>query len=369
MNKRLLILSGIAILAVVANHASHIGFVAMFWWTDRYWPVSVPNYDQMGSLFYYGLVAQQKLALFSVPAFLFVSGAFIAYAARGAQSRLSWTMIWKRISNLLPPYLIWMAVYITTDIFIVKTPYTWQDLLSSLLTIGGSPFFFVPLLIVFYAISPVIAPISKNHWKWLIFLALLLQLAAIGRAYLRLAEVQNIATQVMAFLLANQVAEFLFFYALGMTCGFKLSELKQGLFKFRWYLLIGTLIFAVLAVVEAEWIFQQFDNTVWRSSTLSLPTFLFSTCFIFCFLAFDHVEIPLSDFFYNLGVSTLAIYLIHKSILLVLPKLVYHLIPFVMAYQIVFQPLLIALAVGIPIALLQLTKRSPLSKYYRILFG
>ena len=124
MNKRLLILNGIAIIAVVANHASHIGFLAMFWWTDQYLPVSVPNFDQMGSISYYGLIAQQKLALFSVPSFMFVSGVFIAYAVRGNQSRLTWVMIRKRIVNLLPPYLIWTFVFVIGEIVVVKESFT-----------------------------------------------------------------------------------------------------------------------------------------------------------------------------------------------------------------------------------------------------
>jgi fucose 4-O-acetylase-like acetyltransferase len=369
MNKRLLILSGIAILAVVANHASHRGFVAMFWWTDRYLPVSVPNFDQMGSFAYYALVAQQKLALFSVPAFLFVSGAFIAYAARGTQSRLGWPMIWKRISNLLPPYLIWVAVYILTDILVIKTEYALQDLILSVVTVSQSPYFFVPLLIVFFLLSPFLAPVAKNHWRWLLGAALLVQLVAMVRAYLRLFEVQGSWMQGMSLLFSNQFAEFIFFYSLGMISGFRLPDLKQGLYKFRWPLLVSTLVFAVLAVVEAEWVFQTYEVDVWRSATLTLPTFLFILSFILAFFAFDHVEVPFSNFFYGLGVSTLAIYLIHKSILLVLPKLVYNFAPFILGYQVLYQPLLIATAIGIPVLMMNLTKRTPLSQVYRILYG
>ncbi len=105
MNKRLLTLSGLAILAVVMNHASHSGFIAMFWWTDQYLPVTVPNYDQMGSLAYYGLVAAQKLAVFSVPAFLFITGMFLSYAARGSQTHLTWRMVRRRIFEFAAPLI------------------------------------------------------------------------------------------------------------------------------------------------------------------------------------------------------------------------------------------------------------------------
>ena len=78
MRRQIPILRGLAILAVVYNHATGWGYTAMFWWADRYRQVgSLPNYDQMGSLPYYVLAVIQQLAQFSVPAFLFISGFFI----------------------------------------------------------------------------------------------------------------------------------------------------------------------------------------------------------------------------------------------------------------------------------------------------
>jgi hypothetical protein len=47
MTRRLLYLSGLAIVGVILYHAVGWGFVGMFWWTDRYAPVTVPNFDQI----------------------------------------------------------------------------------------------------------------------------------------------------------------------------------------------------------------------------------------------------------------------------------------------------------------------------------
>ena len=49
MNRKLFLLNGLAIQAVVANHASGWGITAMFWWAHRYLPVESPNFDQLGS--------------------------------------------------------------------------------------------------------------------------------------------------------------------------------------------------------------------------------------------------------------------------------------------------------------------------------
>lgn len=393
MNKRLLILNGIAIIAVVANHASFSGFMAMFFWTHRYLPVSVPNYDQMGSLSYYALIAQQKLALFSVPAFLLVSGAFIAYAARGSQSKLGWGMIKNRVLNLIPPYVIWTSIYLlvpvifslievlqnTTfpiqsfghilDRMVIEGDYSAGGIIASFITIGGAPFFFVPLLTLFFVLSPVLAPLAKSHWKWLLVFGVLIQLGVIVRAYLKLLDIQNAVMQVANTLLSNQIAEYFLFYVIGLIVGFRLAELKQSLIKIRWVLLGSTLIFAVLAVIEAEWIFQKYNVEAWRSVTTSAPTFLYVVSFIFCFLSFEDAKIPFSNVIYRIGVATLAIYLMHQTILLILPRLVYHGAPFILRYQFIYQPLLIAIAIGIPLILMELTKRSPIRKHYRILFG
>ena len=114
--RRLPVLRGLAILAVVCNHAVGWGYIAMFWWTPRYRDVvSVPNYDRLGSLPYYGLLVVQQLALFSVPAFLFMSGFFVAYAARASSPTLSWKVTRKRITDLLWPYLVWSLVIFVGD--------------------------------------------------------------------------------------------------------------------------------------------------------------------------------------------------------------------------------------------------------------
>jgi fucose 4-O-acetylase-like acetyltransferase len=369
MNRRLLILNGIAIIDVVANHASHVGVIAMFWWTNLYRNVTVPNFDQMGSLSYYGLVAEQKLALFSVPSFLFVSGVFIAYAMRGRQSRLSWGMIKKRILNLLPPYLIWTLVFVVLEITVTGATYTLREFLLSFITVRFSPFFFVPLLIVYFLISPLLAPLAKNHWQWLLAGALALQITATLRAYLRLSGSQGDWGVVLNLVFPSQIAEYFFFYTAGIIAGLRLTPLKRTVYKFRWGLLALTGVFALFAVAEAEWIFRQYNNPNWRSATLSVPTFLYAILFILSYLAFDHVKLPFSKTLYQIGVGTLGIYLMHKSVLLIVPKIIYHILPFALGYQILYQPLLICIAIGVPLLLMNLIKRFSLKKRYRTFFG
>jgi len=59
----------------------------MFWWTDRYLPVSVPNFDQFGGPSYYFYRVLEQLVIFMIPAFFFVSG--ILWQRTSRKKRLS----------------------------------------------------------------------------------------------------------------------------------------------------------------------------------------------------------------------------------------------------------------------------------------
>jgi hypothetical protein len=371
MNKRLLMLSGLAILAVVMNHASQSGFVAMFWWTDRYRAVTVPNYDQMGSLSYYGLVAMQKLALFSVPSFLFITGMFLSYAARGSQSRLTWAVVFRRILNLLPPYLIWSAVYYGLA-YALGTRHTPVEYLLGFFTIEYSVFFFVPLIIVYYLLSPFLSDLAKNRPIVLIATGVTVLLAGMITGYLHLyskiggIESGYLTTQA-SYLPERKIFEYFFYYALGLAAGFYQLQLKTFITKYRWVLLGVAAAAGVAAIAEAEWVYQATADVSWRSRTMTLPTVIYAISFILAFLAFDTIRLP--KFFYQLGVDTLGIYMIHQVVLMVLPKIIYHILPFLLGIQVFYQPLLIIISIGAPVLLMLLTRRLPIKNHSRILFG
>lgn len=370
MNKRLLSLSGLAILAVIMNHASYSGFIALFWWTDRYLLVTVPNFDQMGSLSYYGLVAAQKLAIFSVPAFLFITGMFLSYAAGGSQKKVSWEMIQKRVLNLIPPYLIWSVVYFIVE-YIIGRQYSLIDYGMQIVMISRSAFFYIPLIILYYLISPLLVPLAKKRPKVLLGIGAIVLLVGISMGYIRLYArmnglQNNLLTSTASYLPEHQFLEYFFYYIIGIVGGFHKIELKKFITRHRWYLLALTIIAGLAAIGEAEWVFQRWEM-MWRSRTLTLPSAIYSISFILTFLAFEKGTTP--RLLMQLGRNTLGIYLIHKTVLLVMPKVVYHIAPFLLGIQILYQPFLIATAVAIPMGLMILTRKLPIRKYYRLFYG
>lgn len=139
MVRRLLLLNGIAVLGVLLNHASGYGFRAMFMWTDRYLPVTVPDFSQAGSPAFYGIVLIQQLIYFTLPAFLFVSGFFVAFSAGRENLDLKWNVVFARIKTLIIPLIVWITILFL--FFYNRDP---RKLKNALLS-----YYYIPLLIQF----------------------------------------------------------------------------------------------------------------------------------------------------------------------------------------------------------------------------
>jgi peptidoglycan/LPS O-acetylase OafA/YrhL len=342
----------------------------MFWWTDVYRDVAVPNFDQMGTFDYYFLITVQKLALFSVPAFLFVSGVFITYMARG-QSRLTYSIIWRRILTLIPPYLIWTTLFLAAE-FVLGFQYTPWEYVQKYLTINNSTLFFIPLLISYYLLSPLLVPIAQKRWPILLGISGLFLVSGVAHSYLVLANFGETSEQNQLwriFLPHGAFFEFFFYYTLGIVFGFCQPQIKPLLVRLRWLLLPLVVIFGTAAVVESELVYQATESIFWRSRTLTLPTVLYAISFILCYVAFENANLPFSSRLFKLGGYTLGIYLMHQLVLLLIPKVIYHLLPAVLEYQWIFVPLLVTLAVATSLIVMTLVKRSPVRTAYRFLFG
>jgi len=258
-----------------------------------------------GSLAYYVLLVIKQLTTFSVPAFLFVSGFFVAYAARGSQFTFSWKMVGVRISNLVVPYLIWSVVIFAVD-YILKVRYAPMEYLMRLATGNATPaYFFVPLLCQLYVLAPFVVLAAKDHWQWLCAGAMILHLAAIGATYMNIFDMRLLgidwswmATPIWLFV------RWSIFFVLGIVSSFRLQSVKQMLVQAKWGLLIATFALAVLAVAEPEWLLQVTGKD-WRGGALTLSTSLYAMVFIFCFLAFEKVEMPLTNFLTLLAIRAM----------------------------------------------------------------
>jgi hypothetical protein len=369
MIRRLLLLNGLATLAVVINHAIGWGFTTMFWWTDRYRAVSVPNFDDLGSPTYYTLRTVEQLVIAAIPTFLFVSGFFVAMATGRNNPTLGWRVVGTRIVNLVIPYLLWSILIFVVDFVLLDVQQTPSYYLVLLLFGGAiSGFYYVPLLCQLYLLSPFLVPLAKGRWQLLLIAALLIQ------GFVQLSHYQG----VLGFALwpFDSIARvpswafpgYLFWFSFGIVAGFHLTSFKSWLANIKWGLPPLALLCVLVGIWEWEFILNR-SGEEWLTPIRLLSDELASGAIILTFLAFSEVTLPFSNRLGELGQKSYGIYLVHSLVLLWTAKLIYRFEPWLLAYQVLYQPILLVVGVGVPLSLMWLVSRSPARRYYQYIFG
>jgi len=370
MVKRLLLLNGLAVLGAVVHHAVSWDLTAMFFWADRYLPVSVPNFDQIWGLRYIFLRLLDQLAVPGVFAFLVVSGYFIAVAAGSRQKTLGWRLVFQRLKTLTIPYLIWSFVLIAFNLAQGKA-YTLGQLGSLLLTGGvAAPYYYVPLLLQLYLLSPFLVPLARDHWKWLLGITAFIQLPVTLAHYAAIFNLEPGAWQpVLAALRDWHLLGYAFWFALGMVIGFHLAAFKGFLKRARLLLVAGLALTFVASILEWE-LLRQAHGKEWLALQVTLSAKLYVLFVLLCFFAFDRLKFPFASQLTQLGAKSFGVYLIHSLFMELAARGVYHLAPWLLAYQIPFLGLLVAAGVALPTAMMWGVDRTPgLRRFYGVVFG
>ncbi len=371
MIRRLLILNGLAILGVILFHSSGWGFVAMFAWVHRYMPATTDTFAQAGGTAYYAFRLIEQLIVVSIPAFLFVSGFFIAFATGRTHKTVGWNIVGARIKNLLIPYLLWSLLAFAMGMVLDGRRLSPLAYVQLLLTGGATPaYYYVILLCQFYLFSPFLVPLAKKHWVLLLSVALVLQLAVQILQYPVIlgldvpSGMQPFVDRVPKWFFATRA----FWFTLGVVFGFHLKTLKAWITRYKWVWLGLTVVTYVLGVIEWE-MYIKWSGHIGMAHRETLLDNVFSIAFIFAFFAFANVSILWSKQLGWLGGKSFGIYMAHVPVMEVTARAIYHLAPWLLAYQILFQPILIVLGLGIPLLLIVLMERSPARRYYQYVFG
>jgi len=368
MVRRLLYLNGIAILAVILFHSTGWGFVAMFSWANRYLGATADPFSQMGSPAYYVLRFIEQTVVAAIPVFLFVSGYFIAFAT-GRQDNIGWPLIWARAKNFIVPYLLWATISLVMLAAqgIIWTPT--QYLVSFLIGSMTPAYYYIPLLIQLYLISPFIVPLAKKRWKLLLAIAVLVQLTIHALQFPVLLHLDAPDWLLRLGLIPKWFfpTRFLWF-ALGIIVGFNLTSIKQTLYRWRWFFLVAAIVLIPLGVLEWEWILRQ-SGQQWIDQRETLLDSLYSAFMLLAFISFDKMPLPQMKRVSDLGTKSFGIYLAHIPVMEVVARGVYHVAPSILGYQILFVPIMIVTGLGTPLFLMYLVNVTSLRHYYKFIFG
>ena len=373
MNRRLMLLNGLAIVAVVANHTAEWGFV-------RLNGGNVPDASQ-GTIvmaMYVFLLMLTKLASFCVPAFLFAAGAFMVYSDRksalapsawAAFKTANWQALRTRLLALILPYVIW-SILIFVWLAAQGTTFSAAHYVSWMLTGGAiGPYYFVPMLCQFIVLSPVILWLAKHHFRLLLIVSAIMQFGIMALQYVDTARHLPIIGHTLE---VNRHWSFFpswaFFYVLGVAYAMYSAQVKPWVVQHRQLLLTGTIIFGVLALVEAQWLIVNV-HVNWRFSPLTLSSSIYALGFILTFLAYENVAVPFTPALTYLSTRTFGIYLAHEFVLKLFGEAIIGSVGWLSNQVLIYTLILAVAGIAIPLALMLAVVKSPARKYYKYIFG
>lgn len=369
MLRRLLYLNGLATIAAVIHHAIHWALTAMFWWADRYRSVSVPNYDQMGSAVYYLLRLIDQLAISALPVFLFVSGFYVAFTNKDRKGKEAWGLVLGRMRWLLLPYLLWSSLVLLVGYYDGRS-YDFWGVVNIYLTGGAAaPYYYVPLIVQLYLLSPFILPLVRKHPVGILLLGFLLQIVVAISWYLPWFGLSGSAMEPAMNLLRQwQLLAYMAWFVMGMVASAHLNAFERLLSRHgRWLWLALGLGFML---GQIEWgALTHLSGKEWLSPQLTIVNkffVLFVLLSLICFKGINPISPSIAEF---VGIRSYGVYLIHAPVLEFSARAIYHFAPRFLAYTPLFLACLVIAGLTLPLISMAVIQRSPFKKYYRDIFG
>jgi peptidoglycan/LPS O-acetylase OafA/YrhL len=369
MIRRLSYLSGIAAVFVVLNHALGWGFTAMIWWPHKFRPVLSPNFDQVHSQSYFLLRMLEQMVVVAVPAFLFVSGFFVVLALNRSSKQPVADVIWRRIRILAMPFIIWSAIMLTLEVIQTRSFQLLEILRALLLGTAVPGFYFIPLLIQLYLLSPLILRWGRQSWRSLLAASgLSMMLVALLR-YGFILGVDMPGKDILSILIAGWFFPgSLFWFGLGIVAGIDQNRFRSTAQKGALLWSISAVGLIILGVLEWELLFH-FSGKEWIGPTFTMLDMLYSLAFLISFMTISDRVLIFQKHISRLGGKAYGIYLAHSIVLILFARGIYHMAPSLLAFTIVFVVMLTTAGVGFPVLMMEIVKVSPLRRGYAYLFG
>jgi hypothetical protein len=348
MNRQFPALRGLAILLVVLNHSITLALLAL----RKY------GYSPAPALERQILVALKQFGLIAVPAFLFLSGCFIVYAVQGKPWRAAYKVVLNGLKHVIWPYVIWSFVFYVMVFFLEGERYSPLGYLKNLAV--GYPFDFVPLLVFFYFLAPILVRAGRGHpWMLLVgigayqlFVANVLKPGALGFAFPQWAWYLTLPA------LRVSLALWGIFFPLGVVYMLHGRSLTPWLHKLWPLLALAAVVLFVLAVGQ-------------ELSRLSAPLadLLCPVAAILLFPVIQRKGIPWADWLEQLGKKAYALYLMNLIVLNLALAGLHALAPWAFAQLTLLALGLFVITLSLPRLVIAAVDRLPNPSAHRYVFG
>jgi peptidoglycan/LPS O-acetylase OafA/YrhL len=233
----------------------------------------------------------------------------------------------------------------------------------------GPNYYYVPLLVQFYLVAPAIVVLARWRWKVLLIGTALVQVGVYCLQYVVVLGVDVPVLTPLAHALPKWLfLAQLFWFTFGVVAGFEQLALKRLLARTKWAWLTSAVVLLVLGVVEWEWLLR-LSGSPWRENRVTLTDGFCSAAVILSFLAFTDVRLPWSKILLDLGAKSFGIYLVHGIAMEYTARGLYHMAPWILDRQIVFQPIVISVGLAVPLLVMEAVRRSTLRGLYTYIFG
>jgi len=348
MSRQFAALRGLAILIVVFYHTIALGVAIPQEW--GYPPIETGARIVLLLLQQFGYVA--------VPTFLFISGCFVSYAAAGTPPKLSWKIVGSNLKRVWWPYLLWSIVFYVIVYFQRHETYSAPGYIKQLIV--GYPYNFVPILLFWLALSPILVQLARRFSGVLIAIILLYQMFLLNLEY---PGMLGFTFPAWAHLLQPPVLHFTLavwgiYYPLGLIYSVNAKSIAPWLQKNKAALWAITGVFFVLDFLSKAEILK-----------FLLADFVYPLAFVLLLPTIKRDTIPWVRQLEEVGKHSYGLYLTHLITLDLALVAVNALLPNLLNFRIWLMPPLFVLALMIPLAVMSYVARSPARGLYRYVFG
>lgn len=348
MGRQFPFLRGLAIIFFLVNHSI----------TMSQWMAERSGLSQPGHFLNTLMVILKQAGLITVPIFLFLSGAFFAFGVQNRPIKGSLRVVWQNILGALWPYLIWTILFNLMVSFLLKEHLSLVQFLKNVLV--GYPYNFVPLLIFFYALAPILVGGMKRFPGITLLVVILYQVFLIVEGN---PGVYGITfqgwTQYFALPVVRQpLSLWAVYFPLGIFYQLYIRSLTDFVRRYAVAIIICLAAFVILG-----------DLHELNIITLPWANYLVPVFFVLLIPLIPRKTSPAYLWLETIGKRSYGFYLLNLIVINLVLLGLEAIFPWLLDQYLLLVPLLFLLALYIPWGFMKLVELFPRRSVYRCMFG